>query len=489
MSDDDDPGVVAAHDVQPQLALLVAPTSSGKRNTIRMRPVAIACARLNRTGFDFDSSLVTPAMIPALRRLAATVDANPAAPLSVFGHADPVGDDAYNKQLAGRRAMAVYALLARNTDLWEQLYSSPMGGDDWHTSAIAIMLGHLLNGDGDSYLAAAQGSVSAATRAFQRDHGLVIDGVAGPRTRAQLFVAYMDAICVRADGTAFEVPAERFLGGNQDARGKAAYQGCGEFNPVFLFSRAEASRPVTGAARQDRDAQNAINRRVMILLFRPGTTIDPVQWPCPRASEDGSGCKAQFWPDGEQRRLPRDEQREYRITRDTMACRFYDGFARRSPCEGVITTTIEIQLYDDQVALLPDAHYRITVESDVRTGIAQDGTARLKRVAVPSTCLVEWNPASGSVLTKTAGTARFQMTVFLDTDSPADDESARRKLHNIGYPVDTDLPSNLLAFQADEELPQTGQLDDPTRKRLDEVHRLLAGDAPELGTGATGDDR
>jgi len=32
---------------------------------------------------------------------------HPACPLSVFGHADPVGSDDYNKALSGRRAMAV----------------------------------------------------------------------------------------------------------------------------------------------------------------------------------------------------------------------------------------------------------------------------------------------------------------------------------------------------------------------------------------------
>lgn len=33
------------------------------------------------------------------------------------------------------------------------------------------------------------------------------------------------------------------------------------------------------------------------------------------------------------------ERRDYAITRDTMACRFYDRWARRSPCEGGVPVT------------------------------------------------------------------------------------------------------------------------------------------------------
>src|SRR6202040_1126607 len=42
--------------------------------------------------------------------------AYPESPISVFGHADPVGDDEYNKHLSGRRATGIYALLLSSTD-------------------------------------------------------------------------------------------------------------------------------------------------------------------------------------------------------------------------------------------------------------------------------------------------------------------------------------------------------------------------------------
>jgi hypothetical protein len=37
---------------------------------------------------------------------------------------------------------------------------------------------------------------------------------------------------------------------------------------------------------------------------------------------------------GDTRRKNGDTLKLYAETRDTMACRFYDRFARRSPCEG-----------------------------------------------------------------------------------------------------------------------------------------------------------
>ena len=52
---------------------------------------------------------------------------HPESPLSIFGHADPVGNDEYNKGLSGRRATVIYALLISNSDpntavrLWEEV--------------------------------------------------------------------------------------------------------------------------------------------------------------------------------------------------------------------------------------------------------------------------------------------------------------------------------------------------------------------------------
>ena len=69
-------------------------------------------------------------------------------------------------------------------------------------------------------------------------------------------------------------------------------------------------------------------------LLKSGTTMEMLSWPCPRYSEDMAGCKAAFYPDGDTRRSPQDEERRYQKTLDTMACKFYDELAMWSPCEG-----------------------------------------------------------------------------------------------------------------------------------------------------------
>ncbi|MGH7296849.1 MAG: hypothetical protein ACRELB_18060, partial [Polyangiaceae bacterium] len=72
----------------------------------------------------------------------------------------------------------------------------------------------------------------------------------------------------------------------------------------------------------------------IMFLFPKGTKVDSGQWPCPKVKESNGACKDAFWPDGDAKRKNGDTKREYKVTRDTMACRFYDRFARRSPCEG-----------------------------------------------------------------------------------------------------------------------------------------------------------
>jgi outer membrane protein OmpA-like peptidoglycan-associated protein len=318
--------------------LQVAPTTTDQFNTLKLQLIPIACWRLNRAVFHFDSSFVRPEAAGELGRLKSLVEANPEAPASVFGHADPSGDDDYNKVLSGRRARAIYALLIRDVAAWEELFSSPHGGDTWGLSSTQLMLQHVRNADQEPYYA---GSVDGkfgpltdrAIRRFQTDNGLKVDGIAGPNTRKQLYRMYMDAICV-APNEQFVMTPEQFVGGGQDPEGKAAVQGCSEFNPIVIFSQQQESEFKKTSDKTERDVLNAPNRRVMIFLFRPGLPVTPDEWPCPRVKEGVAGCKAQFYPDGDQRRKPAAEQRTYERDRRTMACRFYDRFAHASPCEG-----------------------------------------------------------------------------------------------------------------------------------------------------------
>src|SRR5687767_6276015 len=90
---------------------LVSPTTAEEKNTLRAGLFPIGCWRLDDPCFPFGSSFVVADAKPEFTELGALTLEHPDAPLSLFGHADPIGDDESNKVLSGRRAKAVYAVL------------------------------------------------------------------------------------------------------------------------------------------------------------------------------------------------------------------------------------------------------------------------------------------------------------------------------------------------------------------------------------------
>jgi hypothetical protein len=157
-------------------------------------------------------------------------------------------------------------------------------------------------------------------------------------SRAELFKAYMDFICVDDNDQPFTLQASTdFLGRGQDAGGKADFQGCSEFNPLRVFSQQEQQRLNQPANKAERDRENAPNRRVVIFLFRAGSRVDPQRWPCPRAKEGTAGCIKRFHLDGNTRRNPTGARREFESDGNTFACRFYHHrIATLSPCERIL---------------------------------------------------------------------------------------------------------------------------------------------------------
>src|SRR5262245_57010423 len=137
-SPDVEGGLADKYPSSSTLALRVAPATDDGFNTIRQWLIPVACWRLNDMRFEFDSSFVRAEAAwetPLLHRL---LQDHSGAPLSVFGHADPIGDDEYNKQLSGRRAAAIYGLLVRDVGIWELLYDDP--ADHWGMKSIQAML-------------------------------------------------------------------------------------------------------------------------------------------------------------------------------------------------------------------------------------------------------------------------------------------------------------------------------------------------------------
>ena len=61
--------------------------------------------------FDTDSDRIKPESAPAIKKIATTLQADPALKLLIEGHTDATGDAAHNLDLSKRRAEAVKAVL------------------------------------------------------------------------------------------------------------------------------------------------------------------------------------------------------------------------------------------------------------------------------------------------------------------------------------------------------------------------------------------
>jgi hypothetical protein len=460
----------AQHSVYPRRSLNIAPTDgSTKFNTIRIPLIPVACWKLNDPAFAFDSSFVSPnfkkelvptstpdsspaptlrSTAPPLTTLSRIIAANQECPAALFGHCDPAGSDDLNKTLGDRRAIAVYALLTRQPPLWAYLYDNPQVGDKWDLRMVQTMLQNVLDGDGHTYFTSAVNGVrdsltiDAVTR-FQNDAGLVPpDGVAGPKTRNALFGAYMDWLCTPdaapASTTPLRMQAADFLGGAGVTDGdlpKMSLQSCGKLNPIKLLTADEmggvdTSNETDGASKTQRNADDAPNRRVIMFLFEKGTTADSSLWPCPKVKESNVACKKAFWPDGDDRRTNGPELRLYEDTHDTMACRFYDRFAMRSPCErGLRIRLLRIWPQDRRRQRMPSTPYRLTVRSTTRDGVSNsDGLIEERNLPYDATCFLEWGTPTHDDSNAMA-MYPYARTLALDIDA----DPNGRSLWNLAY--------------------------------------------------------
>ncbi len=406
----------AAQQGAAPLTAFVAPTTTAEFNTLGERLVPKACFKVEDLLFDFASSFIRPDMKDHLPELAGLRNEHKIQdpggggdifpPLSIFGHADPVGTDDFNKVLSGRRATAFYAMLVRDTDMWETLFSSPVQDDKWGTRSIQTMLSTVqepISIDG-----IAGDETAGAVRDFQSANGLKADGDAGPVTRKALFKAYMDALC----GPDLELDKTKdFLARNEDGgQGKGDFQGCSRFNPLRVFSTSEAADFAAAADKSDRNRENAPNRRVVTLLFAPGRKVNPSFWPCPRAKEGVADCKKRLFPDEKVRRNPQAAHREFDDTGDTFGCRFYQIISDDSPCERVKPAPVLLGVNPLILFAISDS-----VLADVE---AATPASSFVSAAAPSVGGIQ--PLRDIVLVKKPYTSPKRVEIILKTDQPYD---------------------------------------------------------------------
>jgi len=469
-------GIVAEHVPLPVQEALVAPTTAEDHNTIKAALIPFACWRANDMRFEFESSFVLPEIQKEVGALKELIDRhtltddkgqpNHRPALTVFGHADPTGGDDFNKLLSGRRAQAIYAMLIRKVELWEDLYSNALGNDQWEPRAVRTMQGTL---------------------------GQPISEKPSPAARKALFKAYMDHVCtIRDEETGAPVPDDDgrpvqlvlkptdFLASGADSGGKGDFQGCSEFNPILMFSQEENARFSQPKNKPERDLENASNRRVVIFLFRPGVRVNAAAWPCPRAKEGTAGCRKRFWSDAAKRRTFQEKRREFKDTRDTFACRFYDRLSSNSPCERGLVS-FEIRLYDLMGRAIGQAPFELKVglRQPIRGTASEEGNVIAQDLELPNRVVVDW----GFPLEKDEKPDLvFNLDMFLTHENLSKEDEARQKLHNLGYPRTNKLDINVEAFQNDHgqlakpPLNTDGKLDDRTLELIRDVHKSCEDD-------------
>ncbi len=449
--------------------ILVSSATAAQHNTIRPGLFPVACWRIDDIRFQFGSSFPVHEAAEELVKLKDLIAQHPGAPLSIFGHADPVGTDDYNKALGGRRAAAIYALLTRKTDIWEELFShasnhiSAAPGDVWGEHSIQIMLARV-GFDPGRRDGVVDEPTKAATRSFQRKRALPQSGVADVATRKLLYLDYMDALA--SPGLKLD-PKKDFLGQGADPQGKADFQGCGEFNPILMFSDAENRAFEKSPDKTARDAENSLNRRVSVFLFRPGSVVDVQKWPCPRAREGATGCRKRFFSDSDTRRKFQALRRTNDGDRNTFACRFFDRLGGTSPCESAKPlATLVLRLQDTQEKPLKNLPYRLVV-GDLEF-VAKTNELGLLGHLVPK-------DSTKGQLFLDVGT--FELTIR-DLDGPDTLGGAASRLANLGFlgaagaagvpPERVELA--LRGFQFAHELEPTGKLTPETSSKLKALH-------------------
>src|SRR5262245_56058603 len=378
---DTEHGIAASHPERAVQPFLVAPTTGDDFNTFSLDIDAVACVQLRDILFEFDSSFPTPNVAQMLKELPGLRDKNKNdrgqfPPMSIFGHADPAGEDAYNKQLSGRRAMAIFSVLTRDLTLWNFLFDNAFGGDDWKAKNVLASMRSAL-------------------------------GAPASQPRQDLSKAYMQLL----SPTQFQ--KSDFLGQGKDAKGKADFQGCSEFNPLMLLSIKE-NQSLTRAKRNE---ENAGNRRVVIFLFRAGMKVNAATWPCPTALAGTAECEKRFFgppKTGNLRRKPGAERREFAKTEDTFACRFYDRVARLSPCEKPIPPIPPIPL--DAVSPLIALTVVVPAPPSAAAGAGvRSAVSAAAPIQAPSV-----GPARPVVVVKKPHTNPDRVAVLLKTDTVFD---------------------------------------------------------------------
>ncbi len=103
-------GAVGNYMDEQQRAFEAALAEERRRNELeirRLRDDSLKIDVSSEVSFDFDSATLKPAFLPTLDKVADILARYPKTTVTIVGHTDNIGSEAYNQQLSERRARSV----------------------------------------------------------------------------------------------------------------------------------------------------------------------------------------------------------------------------------------------------------------------------------------------------------------------------------------------------------------------------------------------
>jgi outer membrane protein OmpA-like peptidoglycan-associated protein len=263
----------------------------------------LACTRLPNITFEPMRSFIRPNAASYLKKIVESAKEHPGSMFMLFGHADKVGTDEFNKSLSERRARSAYALLTKNPSAWLTYYKDGIDPDNegWGIKNVQVILNFL-----------------------NPDARLDITNTLDPRTGAELekyvkpawqYECGEKVITEAALKSVFRIYMDRLVNGTNLSESDffgLRHVGCGKFNPLVEMETAHED-----------------NRRVTFFLFDQERL--PVM-PCSNSGMDPcrtqAGCK-------------NPDEKPFRYN-PSFTCSFYDGIARGCECEASVPDIISI---------------------------------------------------------------------------------------------------------------------------------------------------
>jgi len=373
--------------------------------------------RLRGLVFDTNKSFLLPSALPSLAQLRQTLLAHNPSKILIVGHTDTTGEPDFNEKLSLTRARSMEAFLRDDVAKWLDFYGSELPETErWGAHEDAQMLLALPDFE-------RKPAREDPIRWFQRTRLLTVDGIAGTETRTQLIKEYM-----QRDGVSLDEDPDLEL--------EVTCHGCGENFPLDDGGEALDGAPAD-------DSEDALDRRVEIYLFDPEFGIEP---PPPGEISKAGSSAYPAW------------RKRAELALDL------EGQGRR----------VQIRILDDRDTPQDGAHFRVRIGREIHLGTAKGGVVDLVSAATETRCLLDWTVSSGEPLPIAGGKPQHTNVVFVTSPGASDPEIAQKMLQNLGYASSFGFAASVLAFQSDQGMDETGELDAATSARLDEVYAELA---------------